>query len=362
MPTTQCLAYFISAHGYGHASRAAAVMAALRQLEPALHFEIFTQIPPVFFRESLDDGFTYHRLLTDIGVTQKNSLTADLPETVRRLDQFIPFDPAQVERLAHHLTNLECRLILCDIAPLGIAVAQAAGLSALLVENFTWDWIYEGYLSQQAGLGPHIEYLRGVYESADFRLQTEPVCHYRPADAIIPTLISRQFRTPVQETRQTLALPEQAPAVLITVGGIRGQFEFLEQLKSHPDVYFVIPGASDRLRFEDNLRLLPHHSGLFHPDLVQAMDAVIGKIGYSTLAEVYYAGLPFGYVARRNWPESKALVEYVETHLNGLPISEEQFQAATWLCLLPDLLALPRLTRQHPNGADQAARFILEKL
>jgi hypothetical protein len=362
MPATQRLAYFISAHGYGHAARAAAIMAALRQLEPALHFEIFSQIPPVFFEESLGDGFTYHRLLTDIGVAQKNSLTEDLPETVRRLDQFIPFDPAQIQRLARRLTNLACRSILCDIAPLGIAVARAAGLPAMLVENFTWDWIYEGYLSRQAGLRPHIEYLRGVYEAADFRLQTEPVCHYQPAAGVIPSLISRQFRTPVRETRQTLELPEQAPAVLITVGGIRGKFEFLEQLKHRPDIYFVIPGASERLLFEDNLRLLPHHSGLFHPDLVQAMDAVIGKIGYSTLAEVYYAGLPFGYVARRNWPESRALVEYVEAHLNGLAIAEDQFQAATWLPLLPELLALPRLTRHHPNGADQAARFILEKL
>lgn len=362
MPTTQCLAYFISAHGYGHASRATAVMAALRQLEPTLHFEIFSQIPPVFFRESLDDGFNYHHLLTDIGVAQKNSLTEDLPETVRRLDQFIPFDPEQIQDLARHLTNLGCRLILCDIAPLGIAVARAAGLPAVLVENFTWDWIYEGYLARQAGLRSHIEYLQEIYGAADFRLQTEPVCHYRPADGIIPSLISRQFRTPARETRQTLDLPEQAPVVLITVGGMRGQFEFLEQLKRRPDIYFIIPGASDRLRFEDNLRLLPHHSGLFHPDLVQAMDAVIGKIGYSTLAEVYYAGLPFGYVARRHWPESKALVEYVEAHLNGLAISEEQFQAATWLPLLPELLALPRLTRQHPNGAELAARFILEKL
>jgi hypothetical protein len=362
MPTTQRLAYFISAHGYGHASRAAAVMAALRQLEPALHFEIFSQIPAVFFKESLDDGFTYHRLLTDIGVVQKNSLAEDLPETVRRLDRFLPFDPELVQRLARRLTNLACRSILCDIAPLGIAVARAAGLPAVLVENFTWDWIYEGYLSQQAGLEPHIEYLRGIFGAADFRLQTEPVCHYRPADRVIPALISRPFRTPARQTRQTLELPEQAPAVLITVGGMRGQFEFLEKLKQWPDIYFVIPGASDRLRFEGNLRLLPHHSGLFHPDLFQAVDAVIGKIGYSTLAEVYYAGLPFGYVARRNWPESKALVDYVEAHLNGLPIAEEQFQAATWLPLLPDLLALPRLTRHHPNGADQAARFILEKL
>jgi hypothetical protein len=33
---------------------------------------------------------------------------------------------------------------------------------------------------------------------------------------------------------------------------------------------------------KQNLVLLPHHSGFYHPDLVNASDAVIGKVGYST--------------------------------------------------------------------------------
>ena len=40
------------------------------------------------------------------------------------------------------------------------------------------------------------------------------------------------------------------------------------------------------MRVEKNLILLPHHSVFFHPDLVNASDAVVGKLGYSTLAAV----------------------------------------------------------------------------
>ena len=47
------IAVFISPHGYGHASRAAAVMAALADLDAAVEFEIFTTVPPWFFRDSL---------------------------------------------------------------------------------------------------------------------------------------------------------------------------------------------------------------------------------------------------------------------------------------------------------------------
>jgi hypothetical protein len=39
------IAYFISPHGFGHASRAAAVMEALYKIESSIRFEIFTTTP-----------------------------------------------------------------------------------------------------------------------------------------------------------------------------------------------------------------------------------------------------------------------------------------------------------------------------
>src|SRR5512136_1670225 len=119
------IAYFISPHGFGHAARAAAVMAALRQRDPAIHFDVFTTVPAWFFDQSVRGGFTHYAVLTDIGLAQKDSLREDLTETVRRLAAFIPFDPALVARLAGQVRQQDCRLVLCDIAPLGLAVAQA---------------------------------------------------------------------------------------------------------------------------------------------------------------------------------------------------------------------------------------------
>ena len=62
------IAYFISPHGYGHAARACAVMAAMHELNPSIRFEIFTTIPQWFFDQSIPGTFTYHNLLTDIGL------------------------------------------------------------------------------------------------------------------------------------------------------------------------------------------------------------------------------------------------------------------------------------------------------
>ncbi len=358
-PITHRIAYFISPHGFGHAARAAAVMAATHKLEPTVRFEIFTQVPAWFFETSLSQPFGYHALLTDIGVAQKDSLTEDLPGTVKRLGDFLPFDPVQIENLAQQVTGLKCRLIICDIAPMGIAVAQAARIPALLVENFTWDWIYAGYLAYESRLEPYITQLRRLFEAADYHIQTEPVCDRRPAD--LTTLpISRGVKTPAKQIRRKLGLPDQTKMVLLTMGGVPWQYTFLEQLKNHRHLYFVIPGASHRLEVRNNLLLLPDHSDFFHPDLINASDVVIGKVGYSTVAEVYRGGIPFGYIARQRFRESEALVAYINQHMNGLAISEAQFEDGSWLSLLPDLLAMPRLNYRGPNGADQAARFILD--
>lgn len=352
------IAYFISPHGYGHAARAAAMMAALLKLDPALRFELFTRIPRWFFQDSLIQSFGYHEVWTDIGLAQKNSLVEDLVETLQRLADFLPFDPPLLQVLAEQVKSLHCQLIMCDISPLGIAVAKTAGLPAVLVENFTWDWIYEGYLPGEAGLKPYITQLQELFAVADYHIQTEPVCHPLPVD-LTTRPVSRPSRTPAHKIRQALGLPDQARVVLLTMGGIPWDYKtFLAQLAGRPDIYFIVPGGSERVELAGNLALLPHHSNFFHPDLVNASDAAVGKLGYSTLAEVYHAGIPFGYIPRPGFRESAVLAAYVDRHMSSLVISAAQFESGEWLAMLPDLLALPRMERQETNGADQAARFI----
>lgn len=357
MSVNPSIAYFISPHGYGHVARAAGVMEAIHNLDPTIRFEIFTQVPRWFFDDSLLGDFAYHALLTDIGLVQRTPLQADIAETVKRLNHFLPFDAFKIRELADQVKKLRCGLIICDIAPMGILVAQEAKIPSLLIENFTWDWIYEGYVKQDGRIGDHIHYLKGIFEAAQFHIQTEPICDRQNAD-LTTFPVCRNTKTPAREIRSKLRIPEGSKAILITMGGIEETHNFLEQRDTKKDVYFVIPGASKEVERHGNLVLLPHRSEYFHPDLVNASDAVIGKVGYSTLAEIYYAGVPFAYVARRHFRESHKLVSFIRNQIHGLPISEDQFYSGRWLSYLPDLLALPRIYRTDPRGAEQIARFI----
>ena len=351
------IAYFVTPHGFGHAARATAVMVALQEIDPTMQCDIFTQVPRWFFQDSLVRNFHYYHVCTDIGLVQSTSLREDLAATVRRLDNFFPCDSALVMTLAALLRSASCALVLCDIAPLGIVAASAAGLPSVLIENFTWDWIYQGYVTEEARLARHIAYLQHIFATADYHIQMEPVCYPGPADLTVPP-VSRHPQRSAQQTRAQVGIPPQAPALFLTMGGIPEPYTFLSQLQHDRDTFFVVLGAADAPERRNQVVLLPHRSPVFPPNLVYACDAVVSKTGYSILAEAYHAGVPFGYVRRQRFREGPVLDTYIATHMHGIAMTESEFHSGAWLSSLSDLLALPRQPQRETRGAEQIAHFV----
>jgi hypothetical protein len=336
-------------------------MGALAAMDPNILFDIYTTVPRWFFERSLDSPFSHETRLTDIGFVQSTPLLADLSQTVRRLDAFFPVNPNTIDSLAAEIRSKGCRMVICDISPLGILVAGRAGVPSILIENFMWDWLYEGYLEEMPGLGQHIAHLGRLFEEADFHIQTEPVCLRVPAD-LTTSPVSRTPRVPREKLRESLGIPGDRKMVMITMGGTPEHYPFVQHLKKLPDVCFVLSGGGARMQSCENLVFLPQDSEFFHPDVVQASDGIIGKAGYSTIAEVYYAGVPFGYIPRKGFRESKALESFIRKEMPAVPLDADDFYSGEWLSLLPRLLGLPTVRREAPRGAEQAARFVYEIL
>lgn len=354
------IAYFISPHGFGHAARAAAVIEAASRVEAKLRFEIFTRVPEWFFRQSLTHEFGYHSLQTDLGLVQTTPFIVDLPETIRRLDAMLPFDTRLIESLARQLSELRCEMVVCDIAPMGIVVAESAGLPSILVENFTWDWIYEEYAKDDPRIERHADYLGAVFNTAQYHIQTEPVSVPSARATLSVPPVSREARTPAHLVREKLCIPSQARSVLITMGGIApAEYSFINRLEQLKEIYFVIPGGSQRYELRNNLILLPHASDFYHPDLVNASDALVGKIGYSTVAEAFHASIIFYYVMRGGFRESPVLARFVDEQMHGRSMPEEDLARGDWLHFLYEMLSSPRAqNRQRPNGAYDVANFL----
>ena len=355
------IAYFITSHGFGHAARSSAVMDAVNTIDPSVSFDIFTTVPRWFFEDSVSGHFTYHEFQTGVGLIQQTPFSHDLNQTIEKLDQLIPFDLSLIGDAANLLKRRACQLVVCDIAPIGISIATEAGIPSILIENFTWDWIYEGFIHSDVRIGRHVDFLREIYRMVDYHVQTPPVCNPQNVDMETGP-ISREVRMPDARVREKLDISPENKIVLLTMGGIKEEYRFLENLLTQGEICFVVSGGSERAERHNNLILLPHRSDFFHPDLVNCADVVVGKAGYSTIAEVYHAGVPFGYVPRANFRETAKLVAFIEKKIKGLCVGVEDFQAGKWLRQVSQLLALNQIQRQNSNGSHQVAAMIVDLL
>ena len=105
----------------------------------------------------------------DTGIVQIDSLSLDEAETVRRASAFHQHLDALADE-AGWLRSVGARLVVGDIPPLAFAAAHAAGLPAIAMGNFTWDWIYEGY-REWLPQGPISWKLGDAYALADTALR-----------------------------------------------------------------------------------------------------------------------------------------------------------------------------------------------
>ena len=355
------LAFIVSPHGFGHASRACAVIEALGSRRLELRFEIFTTVPPWFFAQSLTVPHAVHPEEVDVGLVQRTPLEADLDATISRLDELMAATGPTVDRLATWFRRLGCRLAVSDIAPLGIAAAHRAGLPAVLVENFTWDWIYRPLGCACPRLEEHGRALRRLFATADLRVQTRPVCERIQGAVEVPP-ISRQARLDGATVRRRLRVDAESPLALVSMGGIAWQPGELGALRRLDRCRAVVVGVGTEPTADGSLVTLPFDSPFYHPDLVAAADLVVAKLGYSTVAEAYHAGVDLAYVARPSFPESAVLAQFVRAEMEGWEISAEEVVAGRWAEEMRKSPSGRARGRERVNGADQAASRILELL
>lgn len=327
------------------------MLEALKSISPEFHSHLFTTAPQGLF-SSLDD-YTLHHEPIDIGVVQDSALTVDIPATIARLAEMLPYCPESLAELAARCAG--CSFILCDIAPIAIAVGQRSGIPTVLLENFTWDWIYEPYCERHPELRQHVKFLAELFPQANYRIQTEPLCREKNRD-IVCGPIFRQIRMHQEEVRTRLQVAGRS-LILITLGGIAQKLPELRRLEEQQDLFFVIAGQPHTEQVTDNCLLLQRDADVSHPDLIGAADLVVCKAGYSTIAECRQAGARV-VVIDRDYPESRILQDFVKKVLGGVLVSPALYERGEWLPFARELLRRRQPAPAAENGADKAADFL----
>ena len=133
---------------------------------PTLAIDIRTSAPRWLFERALDLPFSFERVEVDTGVVQVDSLEVDVDASIVRAAAFHDKLDERIDAEARALTTAGAELVVGDIPPLAFAAAARAGIPAMAVGNFTWDWIYSGY-PETAKLAPGlVETLHDAYSSA----------------------------------------------------------------------------------------------------------------------------------------------------------------------------------------------------
>lgn len=351
-------AFFITPHGFGHASRSLAVMEALREMDREAFFHLFTTVPAWFFRTSLAEDFSYHPLACDVGFVQSDPFSIDFAATQKALAALLPFREDLLAAIGRQLAR--CCLVVSDIAPLGIYAAARARLPSVLLENFTWDRIYAFYLARQPFLEKWRSLLARSFSRADFHIQTEPLCSPQEDADLVVGPISRQPQMDKEQLRRKLALAADRKIVLGSFSGFSWLLpDMAEAAARFRDMDFVVPADKEDSGRRENIFYLPRRSAISHVDIVQLADVLVCKAGYSTLAEGYCAGVPVAAVLRDDYPETPALAAFVEQKMGGICLSSGRMEDGSWLAAIPDLLAQGRQPARA-SAAGEVARFLLD--
>ena len=355
------VAAFVTSHGFGHAGRASAVLDALHARVPDLTVDVFTLVQEPFLRASLRTPHRRVELASDVGVIQPGPFQNDVEATGRALSGRLARLDDEAAALALRLREAGTALVLCDIDALGIVAAERAGLPSVLVESFRWDWIYPRLPGAGAELLEGADRLAAIYARATLHVQVAPAAD-RVARAVqVDVPVARAARSSRAEARRALGLDADERVVLITMGGVPGEEAAHEILLERPDVTFLVTGAERTERVRNVLRFAQEEP-LYLPDLVRASDAVIAKLGYSTMAETWREGRPLLRVPRRGWPETPSLSAWTERHVPGFELDDDALRAGAWLGRLDELLALPARPPHERAGQDEIVERVLPLL
>ena len=338
------IAFYISGHGFGHASRSIELIRALVDRNPSLHVLVKTTAPKWLVDVAALERVSWQHIETDVGMTQHDSITIDLADTIRRAVEFYRRFDRRADAEARTLEAESTALVLGDIPPLAHAAAARAGIRSIGIGNFTWDWIYEHYPAFQADAPAVLEQIRKSYALADRALRLPMHGGFATFKEVVDVpLVARRSTRPREETRRMLNVPADRPLVLASFGayGVSGM------VPEHEDLTVLAPAAA----------LAPP---LRYQDIVAAADLVLTKPGYGIVSECIANGTPMLYTSRGDFAEYDVFVAEMPRYLRCRFIPEDDVKAGRWRAHIDALLAQPAPPeRVQINGAEVAAETIV---
>ena len=362
--------FFISGHGFGHASREVEIIHAVAARRPDVRIVIRSAVSPSLLHRTLKVPFELRPGPCDTGIVQASSVSHDDEATVREAIGYYEHFDEHIATESRHLEHDHVSLIVADVAPVACEVAARLGVPGVVISNFTWDWIYETHPGMSAAAPWIVPRIRRAYQLAAQALELPFAGGQEIFGRVtrIPLVARRPTRSRA-ETRAYFGIAPGKPAALLSFGGYglpdldltaidaRGEWTFVTTDRSSSGG----PSNVADLVFVEERAFID--SGFRYEDLVASVDAVVTKPGYGIIAECIVSGTAMLYTSRGDFREYDLLVRKMPRFLRSRFISQQDLFAGTLRSGLNALLAQPGPPEQMAaDGADVAAGILTSLL
>lgn len=339
MTAPPSIVYYISGHGFGHATRSVAIINQLRLQRPDIPIHIRSWAASQIFNE-MCPGVPVHHCQLDIGVVQADGISMDIDTTLVRCQEILDQADLQADQELDALKALNPGCIVCDIPPMANRMAKRLGIASVTVTNFTWDWIYDGWLATHPRAGELSKRMFHDYACSDCLLRL-PYAGDLPAfDTVIDTpMLGRPAQLDAAVVRQRLGLNhESRPLVLLSFGGMGFQSGNLAQLAELADYCLLTTFPVNH----PDVHLLPSldNYGIGYPDLVGAVDVVVTKPGYGIVSECAVNQTRMLYTDRGPFREYDEIVAELDQWNCGVYIERDRLRRGDFKAELDRLMTL----------------------
>ncbi len=356
------IAYYITAHGYGHGVRSCDIIRALNRLHPEQNIVIVSDLPVSFFENRLEkESYTLRAGSFDLGMVQLDSIRVDVAASLHGVLGLLGRRHELVAQETEFLRAAGIGLVVVDIPGIPLEAAARLDLRRIAVGNFSWDWIYSAFVGTDSRWGPVVRAFEEEYSKADLllRLPFSPEMKAFPRIEDIPLVAS-----PGRNRRRDLAALSGADPrkkwILISFTTLDWSEEALDNVErlNLYEFFTVLPLVWRR----KNIHAIDREKVPF-PDVVASMDGVITKPGFGILSDCLVNAKPIIYADRRDFPEYAVLETAIKKYFKHWHIPAEKLYRGEIGDAIESLWNQPEPTQTLAGGgAVIAARRMLEFL
>ncbi|MBQ9609867.1 MAG: hypothetical protein IJV15_10555 [Lachnospiraceae bacterium] len=332
-------AFYITNHGFGHASRNVPIIEELlsRNIENKVIIKSDTARNEFLQRNlaKYSDRIAYYNDMLENGLILKaGHMIPDIPKMKSIIQNDFKNWDKITKRETDFLIQSHVDTVVADTVAIGIKAASMAGIYSILIGNFDWAQIYHEYYGEEIWK-PYVD----CYKLADlaiwYELHSEEL-HNHNSNFIEVSLVSRKVDW---DEVENIKSRHSQPIIFVSLGGSAELSKPID-VSGLPYDFIITRGIN---LTGDNVYPLPLDM-INTPDYIAASEYVISKGGWSTVAEILLLRKKCALLMRGNNAEDNHNKEILEQRHHCIALNGDE---------LDDIGALiERISALNPDSYD----------